>query len=448
MMGIVNQLPLLEREFIIQTASELMLQNQGNLEQTLRGIVSFQGELDYGWEEAVLSENWYRYPGEIEKMRFCSEWALKNFLLARAMSLPAQYVIVENYCGTNLPHEMVLVPNGSLYLLDWELYSVSQNKGAFKSPKEEITFSRIYEIPEAEVMRRVERLRSSESFLEALISGQYLAVRNTPRGVLEIFVQYDPKTSALEYWHILYSFSGRYNFYFRYRIYANSQKEEEVGVLSEKNGRSFKTIPVMDFQNRQSVRKFFLKDELPQFNEAQRRAFLLQIILACAFRENDDFSFSPENRLDNLNRIEKYAYDQSKQGTGTCRRVVEDYRRLAQKNPEAAERFLDGFQFELQADQLKLEEADLFKCASNCCNLDSLEGAFKEGILISMRELAETLSLSDLSLVQQKLQDAVVSQIGINAFRYKPPKAFDLLNKIMEEVKREDAERLSSSIII
>lgn len=188
-MGIINQLPESEQDLVSQNALSIMQQNDGDLEKILKGIVSFQDDLDYDWEEAVLSGNWYRYPGEIGKMRFCSEWALKNFLLARAMALPARYVIVENYCGMNVPHEIVLVPNGSLYLLDWELHKVSQNKGAFKYQDDEITFSRIFEVPEAEVMRRVERLRSSESFLEALMSGQYLTIRNTARGVLEIFVQ-------------------------------------------------------------------------------------------------------------------------------------------------------------------------------------------------------------------------------------------------------------------
>lgn len=234
----------------------------------------------------------------------------------------------------------------------------------------------------------------------------------------------------MEYWHILYSFSGRYNFYFRYRIYANSQREEEIGILSEKNGRNFKTIPVVNFQSKKSLRNFFLKDNLPQFSEKQRQSFLRQIIVEYAFREHGGLAFPSETRKENLARMEKYAHNQTNQGTGRLRRIVEDYKKMVRNNLEAAEHFLDGFQFEVQIDQLGLKEADLYKHASGCCNLDSLAGAFKEGLLVSLRELAEALSLSDASIVQRKLQDAVVSQIGISSFRYKPPKAFDLLKKI------------------
>lgn len=442
-MGIMDHLPLTEREFIGRTASDLMLQGQGDLEKTLRGIVSFQDDLEYGWEEAVLSGNWYRYPGEIERMRFCSEWALKNYLLARAMSLPAKYVIVEDYCGTNLPHEMVLVPNGSLYLLDWRFHKVSQNKGAFKSKEDELTFSRIFEITDAEVMRRVERLRSSESFLEALVSGQYLAIRNTPKGTLEIFVRYDPRTAALEYWYVLFSFAGRYNLYFRYRIYANSQKEEEVGILAGKNGRNFKTIPVTDFQDKKSLRDFFRKNKLPEFNEKQRLSLLRHALYRYAFSDRGGLAFPAETRLENLGRMREYAYHQRKEGNLWLRRLIADYEKMVRKNPEAAERFLDGYQFEVQIDQMGLKEKELYKHVSDCCRLDAPEDALREGILVSLEELAETLSLSDVASVQQKLQDAVVSRIGINAFRYKPPKIFDLFGKIMKEVEKENAERLA-----
>ncbi|MEK6967465.1 MAG: hypothetical protein AABX51_02435 [Nanoarchaeota archaeon] len=239
MASVIGALPKEGKEFIF-TQAQQVLQGSTTLEDILRNTVKVFSEKEYGWLEAIQSNTWFRYPHEVDKQRFCSEEALKNYLILQALGIPARYALVENYQDRGLAHELVIVPDGKRsFLLDWEYADkVTLSDHDFKLRNgQSRTFSALHYIPDEEVLERVEAMRNRSMFLDAIESGQHFFRSSTDDGQLDAYIKYDLKEQKVDMVFYWISATGGLPFYFKNTLAFDQtiQGIYEVGIARPGN---------------------------------------------------------------------------------------------------------------------------------------------------------------------------------------------------------------------
>lgn len=395
-------------EFLINQSLKIVrTAPDDSLESVLRGVVNFRKELEYGWEEAILDGKWYRWPSEIKSQIFCSEKALTTYLLLKTLGVPAKYALVSDYQGTGLKHETVFVPEGDrLLLLDWnDVLPVEFNSDRLVAGNITIKKKDLSWIADEEVIPRVFDLRSGDSFIDALESGQQLYRRLTKEGQLEVYVQFQKEQQQLNF---LYQFSPIVNapsFYCRQEFKATATgitSRQQFGFLISGTGLKATFLPydLSNLLNNPALSKDQLADmifyvwyddyiqtnsssETPAFvSSSEERAKYLAEWGKIAVEEKDDFSGLAEYFKTFLQR-----YDQLSTMYG----------------PHYADRLLD-FEITRLSGALEFPEIDDLMAAlfqkTGIRNLAEVQIAH---VGISLRNIAPLISVAKSLECQQRL---------------------------------------------
>jgi hypothetical protein len=425
-MSFLSTLPETEQEFAKRTALGFLSETD-TLKDLLGKIVSFQGELAYGWGEAVLGRKWYRWPSELETMRFCSEAALKNFIICKALALPVKYYVCEDYYGTGSSHEFVVQDCGGYdFLIDWKLLKGRLSdrnfwiKGGGKIP-----LGKIAEIPEDMIIDRVNKLRSAQSFLDAVVSGQFLLCKYSNFGYLEVSVKYFPVENCMEFRFVYFPYSGRLNFYYLQRYRAGGEIEDEVGFLADKCGKNSKAFPVAHglFEFAEMINGKRIDIMLPER--------LLRSILIHVIRETGHVGSlatsegTRKNAMDKFKRIIRGS--RSNKRFEASEFIVDFYDKIHQLcGFDGAERFLDGIIFRNSMDSKFRNFWDLVKLANRFLSM-SVSEIIMESIAICFYDIAGVLSILDCAQFQKTICEAMVQESGIRSFNFKEPKIYNIL---------------------
>jgi hypothetical protein len=419
-------MPASEARFIDRAALSIMRGGSRDIESILQRTVDYFSAKEYGWEEAILDQKWYRYPSEIRQQRFCSEESLKNYLICRALSLPAKYYIAENMHRGNMHHELVLVEyEGTTYLVDWDLYKVTiEPKRFVTSCGHKVHFSQLTEIPEEDVIERVNSLRSSEMLLDSLQNGQYLYTRYSNRGMLEAYVKYFSGRSELEFTFAFYGYSGLHHFYFTHRLNkAGKTLKEEIGYVAEKNGFRLKKIPMMEIDQKTGKKKFFPIDD--RFDMVARRQFCYVIL-----HDTSLFSDKTVYRLKALREAFR-DFDKWKDDKGEhpewrriWRWLVFHYNSLMTRTPRGAQYFLDSNILQMSLKEKYKKFSELRKVIGERTGCKYINSISKAYLTVNCRDLGEFLVKEETLNTQRLLCEAVAKKFGITDIKFKPGKIF------------------------
>jgi hypothetical protein len=431
-MGALSQIPRDQARFIDRAALNIMQAGSRDIESVLQRIVDYFSSKEYGWEEAVLDQKWYRYPGEIRRQRFCSEEALKNYLICRALSLPARYYIAENWHRGNMHHELVLLEyEGTTYLVDWDLHKVRiEPDRLVTSCGSKAYFSRLTEISEYEVAGRVEALRNSEMLLDSLKNGQYLYTKYSDRGKLDAYVKYFEGRKQLEFTFIFYNYSGLHNFYFIHRLNkAGKTLKEEIGYVVEKNGFRLKKIPMMKIDVATGKKIFFPIDG--RFDMVSRRQFCY-VILHDTYLYEDRTVGKLKVLRESIRAFDKWKDDKKEhpEWRSICRWIVHHYNDLMMRTPRGAQCFLESNLLQLWLKEQFPKYSELRNIIGNrtgCRNINSISKAY---LTVNCLDLSKLLVKEDTLNTQRLLCEAVAKKLGITAIEFKPGKIFKLVEEL------------------
>lgn len=233
-MSLLSKLPQAEQQFIAEQTHAILKRAEG-VEGILKEVTAVFAEKEYGWLEAILDSNWYRFPGEVRNMRFCSEMALKNYLLARALGMRAEYYILTNYGTTGMHHECVVIPGDEAWVLDWSLEGLNarstKRKLKYKSGIP-LVYDNAIRVPEEDILPRVQWLRTREGFLEAVNVGQTLRRKREEGIEIESTIKYHD--GMLTLWHVYKNNASILLFYCEQKYNVRTrEREEEWGIVTD-----------------------------------------------------------------------------------------------------------------------------------------------------------------------------------------------------------------------
>lgn len=195
----LNLLPPGEIAFTLETIKGICVQSP--IPQLLEEITQVFSDKTYGLAESILSGKGYRYPHEIDNQRFCAEEALKNYILANALKVPALYCKTDNFKQRGMAHDIVLVPEGDgLYMMDWGRVMPVQLKGkALHDLKGNLLSSKISSFKDEEVFARVKKFRQKRRLLDFFDTPQLLSRTTREYGEADETLVWDPNKRELQF---------------------------------------------------------------------------------------------------------------------------------------------------------------------------------------------------------------------------------------------------------
>ncbi len=423
--SLLSQIPKAEKEFLIRTAREILSSlRRDSLEELCSAVAKVHEDKEYGWEEAILCGQWYRYPSEIQNGRFCSEEALKNYLLLRALGVNVEYYVLENYQATGMAHELVLVPNGERpILIDWSLVTPVKKEEHFFAVegKEPISFGKIYLLEEEEILERVLGLRTGQRFLDAVRCGQVLYRKKTEEGELEGQVKWDPENQELTFTFGYLPYTETILSYFTHTIRYGTEVEieQEFGISRGASLRQDERIPILTFNHPPKER-----DALEQIigfpnrmGPNQKRLLAMEVYYRWATCSEDAsegrYVYSPEKRTEIYLACKTFA--EKGEMPEQMRRFMKDqlrtYDHLREHNPSAAERFFDFQCTTMFLDQQYPTEEDLFRYFGENHQLSHF-GVCMEYFFISVGALGKQFSSRNLLSSSDILVREISQRIG------------------------------------
>lgn len=443
--SIFSRIPESEAPFLIAESSRILARAKpGSLESLLRETSKVFSEKQYGWEEAVLDGLWFRWPSEVRGQVFCSENALKNYLLLKTMGLPARYAVTKNYDGSGLPHDIVFVPDrNGLWLIDWS--EVKHVKGLEEVAKEGIENPEW--VSEQEVTERVIAARSGKSFIDTLAGGQMLYSTKTAEGRIEGYAKYFPAERLVEF---LFTFEPMISslgppLYYKLLISADAsdgavEAVADVGAARDKTLMSFKPVSVI-FNTPEEFHAALTEEEKADIGKLKAYHELRKT------REDSAYLFSKEIRQAVLSKARNSAAKEAESGedfTLTYSRAMYNcYKNIASRNPQAAERWFDYVLFsnvrthhmlsyELpKEDEAKLSDMVEERVHSITSNPEMTVFAF---ISVNCAELAKFLASESVIAVQQRLCEELAKKTGV-PFSMQPASTYlNLLESLAEAV--------------
>lgn len=363
MTNILSIIPERERTFVLDAAQKILNESNGEASDIVFRILEFQKGTEYGWDEAIRSGLWCRYPSEIENMMFCSEWALKNYLLCQALNIQSYYYVVEDYFDQGMSHEAVVAEiEGKVFLLDWRLHEVERiENNRFVASNEDVTFSALVKLEDEEIAERIVNLRNSESFIDALKCGQFLYKKHKPEGIIEAYVKYYPD-EIVSFYFVFSPYIIGLPFYYIASFSSDTDEiREETGIAWDKNGFNFEKIPI--FFNDGKLDVGSLEIASTKLDEDDLR-YIYSALLYNNISENGDakgFYRTEEERKDFFNgmqRINSGEDTPSEAFKMMAEMVLNIYNDLP-KDKDVRERFIDYFIFRIDINREFPEKEDL-----------------------------------------------------------------------------------------
>ena len=360
--GILSLLPEEEYSFLLETSQTILRKcTTDSLEDLCRKVASTLSNTSYGWEEAILDKTWYRYPSEIRDMTFCSEEALKNYLLLKTVGITPKYCIVEGYRGSGMAHEIILVPDTEIphsetYLLldHGSVNSVQINDSEIVYEQgNTVAFSDITFLDEDEILPRVNSLRNGQRFLEAIEVGQMLYRKEITEGELEAYVKYHPESQEIEFTSVLTRYTAGLQLYLSHRSFVleNERGEKEIhdaqvfGVCDHVLYSTTGQVPLLSFLDGRP--KLTLSEQLGNFDtltENDRTTISVEIFYYLLLNSTEEEYVHPEENI--LEEVEKWrAKVTDDTFNENAKKVLEEYLDIYDHyntfNYHAARRFFD-----------------------------------------------------------------------------------------------------------
>ncbi|MBT3985121.1 hypothetical protein HOD38_00390 [archaeon] len=438
------QLPDREIEFLTKTAVGIVKDSDGTLEDILNRICQVFSDKEYGWEEAILSDKWYMFPSEVENQRFCSEEALKNYLLARTLGLPVKYCIAENWRGEGQFHEFVMMDDNYLdYDQVSKIDSIDNNSLVIDGNKTEFDNLIVLE-DDREVLERVHSLRSGESFLDAITCGQDLYKIHFRYGTINAKVKYAPKNRIAEFLFVLNPNSDARSIYYAYSIMPSNgsiEFDEEIGIAPAFLLGERKRIPVLGYSEGSGLE--FYPEFLDELEEDDKIGVCIDLVYDFMLRngealgvplQTDDegnkylFDDKMYNFLLNLHR--KKAEDPDESVSKYSKIVLAHYEALIEYDSVAARSFIDARVFDIDM-------------RSTCGTFKELESYIGEYIgtltnayaTTSIQRFADFLAIPNVRTCVDKLTEALATKTGVD-YSVKPKhsvlKAMEAVREIRE----------------
>ncbi len=418
--SIFSELPQHEKDFLSDSSARILRKaKDSSLESMLVEVKNIFKGKQYGWEEAIMDGYWYRYPSEIKKMRFCSEEALKDFLILKTLGVPAQYAVVENYDDRGLSHELNILDNGGYpFVMDWEIFRARIGETSFeKTDGKKVNFGKITYLRDHEVLERVKSLRSGNSFMEAIESGQILYTKHFKEGEFEAFVQYHPEKKELDFLYTLTKIPGGLRFYFLDRLILDSDKllhEADYGVIPSNNVRDDR-IPIILF-----------KTGLPDFKGIKEATITLDdekiwmlgaislygVYVVESKKENWPFAYSQYRHRTIFKKIKSEDCEHD---------VINNYDMLKREvSLQAARRYFD---FSLFNGALRKTHTDTSGLIEYFKTLYAGDPHVTMGLVFNLthiQDLENVLSLDEVCKPQQRLWTTFCEKNGIPEIEYSP----------------------------
>ncbi len=350
--SILANLPATEQQFLLAQADLILQKSSGTLEDLCQHVANLFSDKNYGWEEAIHDGKWYRYPSEVKHQRFCSEEALKNYLILKVLGIDVEYCLLENYQGTAMAHEIVLIPTEtSTYLIDWQTVSpVTIEPEAFILPNNKIPFKTLHRLPQEEVLDRILSLRSGERFLDAIECEQILYIKNTPQGELQATIHYFSEEQFLESTFIFTRYTGGMNFYLRHETGVDADNQiyaaQEFGLCEVSHRETTKEYPLLTCKNGTIADLTAQLGFFQNLSTQQQRNICMESMYGQLSSDNDaidgKFVSSKEDNHQHLMLWqETLTQDIPQEIKEVLQSYLTIYNTLQKENPYAAEKFLD-----------------------------------------------------------------------------------------------------------
>lgn len=358
MTSISSLLPEHEQRFLANAAAEV-LQEGVDLEGIISRVAKVFSDREYGWEEAVLDRTWFRYPSEVKRMRFCSEEALKNFLLLEVLGLEPEWASTTNYYDTGLAHEFAMVENGGkYYLLDWgKVFPVALNGSQIAGHPGIGDFEKI---PREDVLERVESLRDGSAFLEALECGQNIYRKNVDGWEVEARVWHKRSTLEIDF---VTTFTPLYTgapYYVRQRTSAVRGADYalfELGIVDWSGHGKDRYKYLVRHETDSSGQHSDINLAFEGMGDEARRGAIHQTAFELIAPQNG--CMTPGHvRASYLKRWRRLAQSEARTSP-YFKALVEGYGKLRETDPAGAERLLEFNLFNLGA--FRMDEAEFLR---------------------------------------------------------------------------------------
>ncbi|GEM_PF-4300278 len=351
--GILTRLPKAEQQFLLNQADLILQKSSGTIEDLCQHVANIFGDKQYGWQEAIHDNKWYRYPSEVKEQRFCSEEALKNYLLLRTLGVPVEYCLLENYQRTSMAHEVVLIPTeDSTYLIDWQTVSpITIEPEAFILKNSKIPFKTLHRLPEEKVLDRVLSLREGERFLDSITCAQILSIKDAPEGELQSTVCYFPEEKYLEFTFIFTRYTGGMKFYLRHETGVDANNTiydaQEFGLCEVANRETTKEFPIIYSMNGKMDDLVNQLTFFQKLSTQQQHNICMESMYNQFSSDSDAFEgkfVTPQSeRLDTLAQFQELIQQNNlpQDLKETIQAYITIYDTYHKINPYAAEKFLD-----------------------------------------------------------------------------------------------------------
>jgi hypothetical protein len=441
--GILSQVPGKDRKFLIENASAI-LNRTSSLEAVLKEVSTVFKEKEYGWEEAILSGKWFRYPSEVGKQRFCSEEALKNYLMVCALGIPAQYAITENLDNRGMAHELVLIPNGSSMLcLDWNLSgAVVLEKEGFRHENGKLTsYDNLVIVPEEQIIERVEDLRSGLSFLDAISCSQQLYQIHDDKGLLESYVHYDPEVQKLAFQFIFRPYAG-FPFYYEQESQIEGDKIiccEHIGLVGDQKGRKYERMPMLTIKEGHNEGELKIQPFWEQLSEQEN--FELAVYVSYdSFMAHTGRRYlnTEEERADFLRQVKQIKQDAEPGGEleKQSNNIINIHAALERNYPHAANVYLDYQLHAMSAEKVatSLEELHTLLYENKGIMVGQIRQVF---VYIYLREFGKIFEDKRLLESQRRLTEVLGEKTG-NPYKAPEPGAIFNTLQYTANLTRDD----------
>ena len=417
------QLPDYEIEFLTKTAVGIVKESDGTLDDVLDRICRVFSDKEYGWEEAILSNKWYMFPSEVENQRFCSEEALKNYLLARTLGLPVQYCIAENWRGEGQYHEFVIMGDSYLdYNQADKIESIEEDGIVIDGKKTKFDKLIILE-DDQEVLERVNALRSGESFLEAVTCGQDLYKKSFRYGTINAKVKYNPKNRIAEFLFVLNPNSDTRSVYYAYSMMPSNgsiEIDEEIGIAPAFLLGERKRIPVLGYSEGSGLE--FYPEFLDELEEDDKIGVCIDLLYDFILRNGETIGF-PIQTDDQGNKYlfgddmydilltlhREKAEDPDESISKYSKLILDHYEALMENDPVTGRSFIDARVFDIDM-------------RGTCRSFEELEDYVGKHIgvlanmyaITSIQRFADFLAIPNVRTCVDKLTEALGEKTGVD----------------------------------
>ncbi len=413
----LSQLPDGEPDFLLENSSRILAAADGNLEGILAETRDTLGDVKYGWEEAILSRKFFRFPGQVREQIFCSENALKNWLLFKTMGFPVMYAIFDEFDNTGMNHEAVLIPiEDKVYFVDWkDSFPAVIAPTSLQCNGNTVTFKKMTVLPDHEVIPRVMAAQRGDSFLEAIKVGQLLYTSRDSEGELRSLVKYDPEKGRVSFLFTHIPFTGSVGHYVDRHIYISPngvREESEWGIACDSNYLNTKRLA---HSGKDSVFKPLMEGDVSVLPEDVRLYIGLDLLYDRFLDDRPDglYYASKSDRTNFLARLRETKEDLKNPFVDVARIIVGAYDNLRKHyGIKGAERYLDYNLFQIINEENLETQEKIDQALGDHLNMDgTLVQTFYHSAMLVRRTAQHVSRLNQLG-AQQILVDTVAEKEG------------------------------------